>query len=56
MTCAPDLAANPLTVPDPDGGTILYWTCCDRQWYLSTRDEAPRNSYTAWHFAAEALA
>jgi hypothetical protein len=56
MTCAPDLAAHPAVLPDPDGeGKILYWSCCDRLWYLSPGNDAPHRTYTAWHFAAEAL-
>ena len=56
MTCDPDLVASPSVILDPDGGgKILYWSCCDRQWYLSPGNDAPHRTYSAWHFAAEAL-
>lgn len=57
MTCDPDLVAEPAVILDPEStGKILYWRCCDRQWFLPTRDDAPHRTYQAWHFAAEALA
>lgn len=57
MTCDPDLVANPSVIFDPEGsGKILYWSCCDQQWYLSPGNDAPHRTYQAWHFAAAALA
>lgn len=56
MTCDSSLVSNPAVIFDPTGeGKILYWSCCDRQWYLSPADDAPHRTYWAWHEAATAL-
>lgn len=56
MACDPDLVVEPSVIFDPEGnGKILAWSCCDRLWYLSPGNDAPHRTYTAWHYAAEAL-